>query len=194
MNTTTCRWSSLFAALLVAASQASAQSAPDRLQIKEVGSSYELAVPVSRLVMTMPKEGMTRMPGLASPASSHPRYFYFSVGTLNISGWFEPSQKYKGMQEFWQSETAGWKRQGLPEMTDVSFSKSRDWEIVTYETPPPAQFAAASFVNTHVRAHWVQAGTWIDLHISVTSGGPAADNRARIMSFLQTIEVREKDK
>lgn len=167
---------------------------PDALQITESGENYLLDVPIGRLVMALPKAGMTRMPSFASPASNHPRYFYFTAGTLNLSGWFEPAQRFKGIQEFWESETANWKRQGLPEMQDIAFGASGNWQVVTYEQPAPAQFQNAGFVNTHARAHWVQAGTWIDLHISVTSKGPATDNRARILSFLQTIRVTEKDK
>src|SRR5215510_13506014 len=90
-------------ALLSAAPVALAQERPDALQISEVGDRYQFVVPVSRLVMAMPKAGLKRAsnPG----AASHPRYFYFTGGSLNVSGWFEPAQGLKGIKRFWASET-----------------------------------------------------------------------------------------
>jgi len=45
--------------------------------------------------------------------------------------------------------------------------------------------------NSHVRAHWVQAGTWIDLHIS-TIQSASAESRNKLLEMLRSIEVREK--
>jgi len=181
VNTTTCRWFSAFALLLLAGVTL-AQDAS--LQITEVGDNYRLAVPVSRLVMTIPKGKLKQT---TNPGSNHPRYFYFIDGTFNLSGWFEPSQRFKGVDDFWSGETASWKRQGLPEAKDTTFSKLDNWQVVIYDMAIPGP------ANTHIRAHWVQAGTWIDLHLSLT-GGTSADNRAKLAAFLQTIQVKEKDK
>ena len=47
--------------------------------------------------------------------------------------------------------------------------------------------------NSHLRAHWVQAGTWIDLHLSITSQRTSAENRALLKSVLKSIRVRQKE-
>ena len=168
---------------------------PDALQVTESGSSFVLSVPISRLVMTIPSAGMTRMPSFAGGASSHPRYFNFNAGTLNLSGWFEPAGGYKGIQDFWANESAGWKRRGIGEPSGVEFSKEQGWDVVLYEMSAPAGVTMpAGAVNTHLRAHWVQSGTWIDLHLSTIGRTTAAENRATLLAMLRTIAVTEKPK
>jgi hypothetical protein len=46
--------------------------------------------------------------------------------------------------------------------------------------------------GSHLRAHWVQAGTWIELHLSITSSRASADNRAALLALLGEIRVSEK--
>jgi hypothetical protein len=158
----------------------------DALQVKESGSAYELSVPVSRLVMTLPKGGM---PGVARQrgGNDHPRYFYFSGGGLNVSGWFEPASGYNGLQPFWEEETATWRKRGLPPPVDTTFARIGKWDAVLYDIAFPVG------TNSHIRAHWVEAGTWIDVHLSLTSNASSADNRGRLTELLKAIEVREKN-
>jgi hypothetical protein len=169
---------------------AAAASAPrsDALQVASLETSYELSVPVSRLVMTIPKGKLTRGP--AGAGGNHPRYFYFLDGTLNVSGWFEPAEKFRGITSFWEGETRGWQSRGLPEPRNVAFGKVGEWDAVFYDMELPGGTSTAS--NTHIRAHWVQSGTWIDVHLSLTSPRPAAEARAELQSFLETIQVKEK--
>ena len=159
---------------------------PDALQVASLDTSYELSVPVSRLVMTIPKGKLTRGP--AAAGNNHPRYFYFLDGVLQVSGWFEPAEKFRGVPSFWEGETRAWQSRGLPEPLNVSFGKVGEWDAVFYDMAMPGGTSS----NTHIRAHWVQSGTWIDLHLSLTSPRPAAEARAELQSFLQTIQVREK--
>ena len=162
----------------------------DALTITESPQAYVLAVPVSRLTMVVPK-GEMRFTSVGEVAGSgHPRYFNFA-GTINVSGWFEPSQGYKGMQDFWKSETTAWSKRGLPPPLETTFVKIGGWDAVVYDIALPSGMKGA---NSHIRAHWVQAGTWIDLHVSIASQGTSAENRARLTQFIQTIQVSEKDK
>lgn len=166
--------------------KSAAAQRPDALQVNDLGQAYELSVPVSRLVMTLPKSGMpgaTRAPGL----SSHPRYFYFVDGRLNVSGWFEPASEFKGMRSFWEDETQTWRKKGLPAAIDPSFQKIGGWDAVLYDTN------VSKATNSHIRAHWVQAGTWIDLHLSLTSERTSAETRARLTELLRSIEVKERN-
>ena len=157
---------------------------PDALQITQTKTGWELAVPVSRLVMTIPNAGMQRT---TNPTVDHPRYFYFSGGGLNVSGWFEPAQGFNGIEDFWKKEMAAWNKK-LPTPADVEFKKIGNWDAVAYELP------IGSASSSNVRAHWVQSGTWIDVHVSITSSAPAAESRAKAIAFLNTIQVREKEK
>jgi hypothetical protein len=159
---------------------AAAPDTSERLRIFERERVYELSVPVSRLVMTIPREGLTKM-----PMGTHPRYFYFA-GEMIVSGWFESGQRFKGIPEFWKSETDAWKRQGLAAPVDVVFAKEGSWEVIAYDMPTKL----GSIPN--LRAHWVQAGTWIDMHISMpVKSGPGA--RSKLLELLRSIEVRERE-
>jgi len=80
----------------------------DFIQVKEVKEAYQVSVPVSQLIMNIPKAGslkevreMTRAHG--------PRYFHFQDDKqhLIISGWFESAQRYPGMEKFWKGEEEG---------------------------------------------------------------------------------------
>jgi len=173
--------------MLADARHSSEAAAPraDALQVKESASAYELSVPVSKLVMTLPKSGMPgakRQPNVAD----HPRYFYFSGRGLNVSGWFEPASGFHGIQPFWENETATWRKQGLPPPVDTAFAKVGKWEVVLYDIAFPAG------TNSHLRAHWVEAGTWIDVHLSVTSKRSSAENRAQLTELLKSMAVRER--
>lgn len=161
---------------------------PDRLQIAENSRAYVLTVQVSRLVMTVPKEEFQLIVNPLLTGGNHPRYFAFNgTGGLTISGWFEPQQGFSSLEKLWESETAEWRRKGLPSPQDVSFSKIGGWQVVVYDMPAPA-----GGTNSHIRAHWLQAGTWIDVHISAGSRETSAELRARLLKILASIEVRER--
>jgi hypothetical protein len=165
---------------------------PDALQVAALDTGYELSVPVSRLVMTIPKAGLTRATNAFGGAADNPRYFNFtdSGRGLTLSGWFEPEQKFHGVQAFWESETRAWKERGLPAPRNVAFAKYGNWDTVLYEHDLPGSSAGSS--NAHIRAHWVQSGTWIDVHLSLTSQRPAAEARDALQAFLESLQVKEK--
>jgi hypothetical protein len=157
---------------------------PTALEIDETARDYRLSVPVSRLVLTIPKGGFNRATSRAAGgAASSPRYFYFTdeARRLQLSGWFENAQGFSGVNKFWEAETAQWRRSNLPEPRDVSFTKTGGWDAMVYDV------ADAAGPSSHVRAHWVQADTWIDLHVSTMSG-----SREGLVTLLKTLEVKEK--
>ena len=47
--------------------------------------------------------------------------------------------------------------------------------------------------NAHIRAHWLQAGTWVDLHLSLTSERTARENHAQLKRVLKAIRVRQEE-
>ena len=158
------------------------------LEIAESAGNYVLTVPVSRLVMTIPKGKLTVKVNRAGGSADSPRYFFFEDkdSPLFISGWFESDEGFPGIKQFWANETAAGKRGGLPEARDVTFAQLGDWNAVIYEIDSPVG------KNSHIRAHWVQAGTWIDIHLSMTADLSQKEIRARLQNILKTISVAER--
>jgi hypothetical protein len=156
---------------------------PEALQIDETARGHRLSMPVSRLALTIPKGGFKRATSKAGSAASSPRYFYFTdeARRLQLSGWFESAQGFSGVKKFWEGETAQWRRSNLPEPRNVSFTKIGGWEAILYDVPD------AAGPSSHVRAHWVQGDTWIDLHLSTMSG-----SREGLVALLETLGVSEK--
>jgi tetratricopeptide (TPR) repeat protein len=177
----------LVALLLLTGLAVGAAAQSDRLVITERPDAYVLAVPVSRLVMTIPKEGFTGGTASRADATASTRYFYFEDTSkrLFISGWFEGQSGFRGMDEFWKGETAAWAQKKAPAPANVTFKKIGGWDAVVYQTPQPIG------IISNIRAEWVSAGTWIDLHISAASDS-AAENQSNLESLLARIQVREK--
>ena len=125
----------------------------------------------------------------AGGSTDSPRYFYFedTSQTLIISGWCESSRSFQGIARFWKDQTQMWKGKGLPDPQDVLFHKIGNWEAIRYDLKNPR------YTNSHIRAHWLQAGTWIDIHLSVKGSDRAsAESRKFLGSVLGAISVKER--
>src|SRR5262249_15111007 len=150
----------------------------DAIQITQTGTHYVLTAPLSRLVMRLPTGNVVQQKPFAGAATSSPRYFYFTGREapfiISISGRFESQDGFTGLEKFWASEMAAWKKQALPPL-NVAFAKAGGWETITYDLMVPG---VPEVTQANIRAHWVQAGTWIDLHLSLTGREPAAEARA----------------
>jgi hypothetical protein len=182
---------SIFAALVVLFCETGTcqeSSKATTLEIVESAGNYVLTVPVSRLVMTIPKGRLAVKASGAGGSTDSPRYFYFEDkdSALFISGWFESDEGFPGIKQFWANETAAQKRGGLPEPRDVTFVQLGGWNAVIYEINSPIGR------NSHIRAHWVRAGTWIDIHLSLTADLTQKEIRERLQNVLQTIGVAER--
>lgn len=160
----------------------------DAIQITQKGGNYILTVPVSRLIMSIPSGGLSQKNNSIGGSTDNLRYFYFNDSTRNliVSGWFEPAQEFSGVKKFWEDETSTWKKKKLPEPRDVSFRKIGNWDAIVYDMEVPGA------TNSHLRAHWVQSGTWIDVHLSVVSKQSSREARSKIESLLNSIVVSEK--
>jgi len=177
-------------AVLLLSTASIAQQTPDSvaLKITQDAESYVLTVPISHLVMTIPKGGLEVQRGATSGGGNSPRYFYLEdkSGPLIISGWFESADGFSDIQSFWRKETVGWKRQGIPKPRDVSFEHIGTWNAVLYDLPGPGATQA------NIRAHWVQSGTWIDVHLSLTGDTRQTGLRERLRGMLQSMKVTER--
>ncbi len=165
---------------------------PLKLAIIDSPKYYNLIVPAGRVVMGLPRKGLSKGIGRVGGATSSPRYFYFNdyEKGLVISGWFEHAQKFVGLNKFWEGEKDAWKMRGLPDPLDVEINKYGDWDTIAYNMPN-SMFTplTPSQKNTHIRAHYVQAGTWIDLHISLTSEKSEVELRKEAFELLDSIKM-----
>jgi hypothetical protein len=143
-------------------------------------------VPQSRVILKLSDPSLR--PDNAAPA--RPNYFQLTRRDpqLILSGWLEPASSYKGLQEFWQSESRLPAYAGALAPTRVEMLKTGPWDVVAFDVSLPVP----GFTSAHVRAERVQAGTWIDLHLSTTSARPPATLRAELLAALSQVEVVEK--
>src|SRR4051812_27038787 len=76
----------------------------ESIQITQGKEDYELTVPVSQLIMSIPTGGLSQKKTMSGGSTASPRYFYFEDNALHliISGWFESEQGFMGVKRFWE--------------------------------------------------------------------------------------------
>jgi hypothetical protein len=131
--------------------------------------------------------GQPLVPSPPGQGSQSPGYFSFDdrAAGLVVSGWFEPDQAFKGMDAFWGGERRGLATNGI-QIQDVVMGKTGSWQTVLYDMLVPGGR------SSNMRAESVRAGTWIDLHLSVTTRHSEADNRETLQKSLDAIRVDER--
>jgi hypothetical protein len=161
------------------------QDPSQRLVVAEKDSAYELSVPVSRLTLTIAKGQL--LVQKSSAGSDSPRYFTLGdrEHALVVSGWFEPEQSFQSMDSFWAGEQRSLTQNGL-QLQNISKERIGNWQVVLYDIALPG---GRSF---NMRAEFVQSGTWIDLHLSVTTNQSKADAQKVLRDTLNSIQVSEK--
>lgn len=155
----------------------------NRIVIAETAETFQVSLPASRLVMTFPRGGFGV--DLIDEETDGPLYFSFTdpgSGAM-MTGWFEPATGYNGIEALWKGDVAAWKKAGLPDPVNVEFVRIGRWEAVTYEMKLPERN------NTHIRAQWTELGTWIDLHISVTTAAPIESARKAAQDILESVQI-----
>jgi asparagine N-glycosylation enzyme membrane subunit Stt3 len=60
------------------------------------------------------------------------------------------------------------------------------WDAIVYRLP------STGGSGSHIRAQWLQAGTWIDMHLSSHGEDSAEENAKRLAALLGRIRVSEK--
>ena len=151
---------------------------------------YGIYVPVGKLLMMLDRgKGPLKFTQVKSD-NKNKRYFYFETenATAILSGWFEPSRSYKDVRSFWASESASYKGKPGLEPKDVVITKTSNWDVISYTT------SLESISRAHVRAHWVQEDTWIDIHISVLVSGSVADAAKQAGAILTSIDISKLSK
>ncbi len=156
------------------------------LKIDSTEQAFVLSVPVSRLALRIPRGGfeVELEPGQRSTAS--PRYFHLRDRGrgIELSGWFESAGDYKGFTDFWDGEIKAWVKGGVPSPATWTLLNVGRWEAALYDI-------ALAPGSAHVRAEWIESGTWIDLHISVTTRDSMESKRAMVLEVLKGLAVTQ---
>ena len=149
------------------------------------GGPFTFTVPQSQVIVKVADTSLRPDPA----QTNRPNYFKVmrSEPQLILSGWLEPGARYKGLKAFWESESKSPAYAGPLAPTRVEMSQKGAWEVVAYDVSLPGGITSA-----HLRAERVQAGTWIDLHLSTTSTRPPETMRAELMTALGRVEIVEK--
>jgi hypothetical protein len=123
-------------------------------------------------------------------ASAKPNYFKLSrqEPLLIVSGWLEPAQQYKGLKAFWEGESRSPAYAGPLAPTQVEMLKEGAWEVVAYDV------SIRGAIQSNLRAERVEAGTWIDLHLSTIARAttPSTKLRAELLATLRKVQVLKK--
>lgn len=154
------------------------------IQCKETAQNYEMQVPVSELYMIISKDNFpTKGSGEFGGG-----YFILKNDAENcmLSVWFDSANRFNGTEKKWQDYVEIIRRKGWPLPQDIQFQKIDGWDTVLYDDKLP------KFTVSNIRANWIQAGTWIDLHLSMLVKSTSDESRAKLVGILKTIQVKEK--
>jgi hypothetical protein len=167
---------------------AAAQDPSGTLVVTTLEDSVEMSVPASRLALILPRGGLVAVNERRVGAAASSRYFHFidEKRGLVVSGWFEPASSYGGFEKYWTGELLAMKKNGIPIREAPDVVKAGPWQAVAYDVDLPKG------VSANVRAELISAGTWVDVHISVTSKGSPREAREQAVQFLKRIVAKEK--
>jgi len=167
---------------------AAAEDPSGTLVVTTLEDSIEMSVPASRLTLTFPRGGLVAVNERRVGAAASSRYFHFidEKRGLVVSGWFEPASSYGGFEKYWTGELLAMKKNGIPIREAPDVVKAGPWQAVAYDVDLP------NGVSANVRAELISAGTWVDVHISVTSKGSPREAREQAVQFLKGIVAKEK--
>jgi len=145
------------------------------------GGPFTFTMPQSKVIVKVSDAS------LRPDASNRPNYFKLTrlAPLLILSGWLEPSARYKGLEAFWEAEKKSPVMQPPLAPTRIEMLREGRWEVVAFDVPLPGGGGAQS----NLRAERVEAGTWIDLHISTASAKPSATMRAELLAALRKVEI-----
>src|SRR5262249_40973934 len=148
------------------------------------GGPFTFTMPQSRVIVKVSDTSFR------PDASNRPNYFKLTRRDplLILSGWLEPPPRHKGLAAFWEDEKKSPARAPPLAPTRVEMLREGKWEVVAYDVPLPV----GPGIQSNLRAQRVEAGTWIDLHISTASARPSATMRAELLAALRKVDIMVK--
>jgi len=167
---------------------AAVDAASGTLEVTAREGTFELSVPVSRLTLAFPRGDLATVEPPRTGATASPRYFQFfdRKHGLVVSGWFESASSWDGFEKFWQGELLAMKKIGLQIRQAPEVIVAEPWQAVAYDVDLPKG------TSVNVRAELVRAGTWVDVHISITSDESPVAAREHAVTFLKSVLIKER--
>jgi hypothetical protein len=89
------------------------------------------------------------------------------------------------MDAFWSGEQRSLTQNGL-QLQNITKERIGNWDVVLYDIAVPGGR------SVNMRAECVQSGTWIDLHLSVTTNQSKTDGQKLLRDALNAMQVSEK--
>lgn len=159
---------------------------PISVHVHEKHEYYNLHVPVSKLAISIPKNGFVQKEVRIDGGTENPRYFYFFDNKTNtiISGWFESEEQFNGVNVAYEPVKKDYIQRRLSPQNE-QFDNIGKWNSISYDLNDSGN------TFSHMHAHWVQAGTWIELHLSIPKNTSNDQARSQLIALLQTIKVYE---
>jgi hypothetical protein len=146
---------------------------------------FTFTVPPSRVIVKVSDASLRP----EDAARARPGYFMLTrvEPPLILSGWLEPAERFKGIEAFWEAEKRSPAFAGPLAPIRVGMLREGAWEVVAFDVQLPGGGTQAN-----LRAERVEAGTWIDLHLSTASTRPPATLRTELLAALRHVEVVKK--
>jgi hypothetical protein len=154
----------------------------ERVTVTPRGEVIELSVSASKLALQVPARVWSPAP--IPPAQ--PRYFDLRDADrkLMLTGWFEPEDRFTSVKDVFESNHTD---KGPMAAKQVRYASIGPWQTVSYDLT----LGSTSF--RHMHAHRVQAGSWIELHLSC-SNGQASDEQDKLLTeavrSVQVVDAR----
>ncbi len=186
---TTIRITALALGLAMAGCAAPEMPVESRIAVVPHDARFDISVPMSHVVLQVPRGDLQVAPASGQGAAGSPRYFILKGASgLVISGWIEPARLYKPLDETLGQEFAGMAKDGVAKPVNVAKSRVGAFDVFTFDMPLNQSVAAAD-----VRASWHDEDTWIDLHLSCTgSAATIAQLRTQVLDALRGLSVQAK--
>jgi hypothetical protein len=164
------------------------EDASSTLVVTNLQDSIELSVPVSTLTLVFPRGNLASVEEPRVGATASPRYFHLvdEKRGLVVTGWFESASSWDGFEKFWAGELRAMKNAGVSIRKAPDVVAAGPWLAAAYDVDLPRNGTSAN-----VRAELIRAGTWIDIHISITSDLPQSEEREQAVQFLRSIAIKE---
>ena len=188
MKKTNYRFFLLIFLFLLACVTTNGGSNKTNIEIVTTNQGFLISNSSLKIKLFVPSKNLTIINERIGGGQDNPNYFYIvdTEANLHLSGWIEPSEKfrYNGSREYWASEYKNM------QTLNPEFRKNDIWEVFIYDTPLPKEFSEGC--SAHMRAHFLKGDTWIDLHLSITALKTSAVLHEELREYIKMLQIMEQ--
>jgi len=160
-----------------------------RVSIDATEQEFTITAPESSVELVVPRGVLGLNAAVYGGPTNSPRYFSFGgpslVDSVNLSGWFEPAERYVDLDQSFRHEVQGLRSDGLRVMNIEHMTELPWLGLIRYT------ISKWDGVGAHIKASYLDQHTWIDLHASVTSES-SEEAQATVLALVRSLRIREK--